>query len=93
MLTCFVTALILYGVPLYYSLMAVKMGGAAPEENKKWSVYWLVTFITIPLFYIVSFFGWYLSPNAAPSLPSSESELPSGSIILISKERSLLTKQ
>ena len=60
MIGCLLTDLIVYGVPLYYSLMAVKLGSAAPEENKKWSVYWLVTFILIPIFYVISFLGWYL---------------------------------
>jgi hypothetical protein len=58
MLTCIVTSVILYGIPLYYSLLAVKMGSAAPEENKKWAVYWLVSFILLPLIYIISFLGW-----------------------------------
>lgn len=62
MLTCTLTSLIIYGVPLYYSLTAVKLGSGAPEETKKWSVYWLVTFFLVPFFYIISFLGWYLSP-------------------------------
>ena len=67
MLTCLVTLVILYGIPLYYSLLAVKMGSAAPEENKKWTVYWLITFVLIPFKYVISFLGWYVLDYLAPS--------------------------
>ena len=68
MIGCLLTDLIVYGVPLYYSLIAVKLGAAAPEENKKWSVYWLITFILLPVFYVVGFLGWYYFVYLAQSL-------------------------
>jgi hypothetical protein len=86
MIGCLLTDLIVYGVPLYYSLIAVKLGGAAPEENKKWSVYWLITFILLPVFYVVGFLGWYCLINLAQSLLLLDFLLLFGFITLNLKE-------